>query len=127
MENRTAKITRTVFVSEWSNPKGGQIYYHEIELDNGEKGQIGSKDKMPAKLNPGQELTYTLEQTAHGPKIKAVLPAGGFKGRATEDPKVKMIGFAASYVKDLVCAGKVDMKDFQTYFDKMYTLLTSKL
>lgn len=113
MENKTAKITRTVFVSEWSGPSG-QVYYHEIELSNGDKGQIGSKEKMPAKLNPGTELTYTIESSPRGNKIKAVnenrnIP--GFTGKKVfQDPRAQFIGFSSAYAKDLVVAGKVDIK-----------------
>lgn len=122
---KKAKITRAVFISEWSNPQGGNVYYHEIELDNGDKGQIGSKEKMPAKLNPGQELTYTIETTSRGNKIKAV--QGGappFKGgKPQRDPKEQMISFAAAYTKDLVVAGKVEMKDFEVAFKRMYSIM----
>lgn len=112
---KKGKITRTVFVSEWSNPQGGQVYYHEIELDNGDKGQIGSKEKMPAKLNPGNELTYTIEASSRGNKIKAVSHAqgGGFSrtGKPPIDPRAQFIGFSAAYAKDLVVAGKMELKD----------------
>lgn len=122
---KKAKIVRTVFVSEWNNPKGGQIYYHKIELDNGDVGQIGSKEKMPAKLNPGQELNYTIEATDKGNKIKAVMPQGaGFKpsggGRPTIDPRAQFIGFSASYAKDLVIAGKVDLKDMNLLTERIF-------
>lgn len=126
---KKGKITRTVFVSEWSNPNGGQVFYHEIELDNGDKGQIGSKEKMPAKLNPGQELTYTIEETGRGNKIKAVVNQQGGGGRkfVQEDPKVKMISYVGSYCKDLVVAGKIGLQDFEKEFNKMYNLFCSKL
>ena len=123
---KKSKIVRTVFVSEWNNPKGGQIYYHKIELDNGDVGQIGSKEKMPSKLNPGQELNYTIETTDKGNKIKAVMPAGfgpGFKpggGRPAVDPRAQFIGFSASYAKDLVIAGKVDLKDMNLLTERIF-------
>lgn len=128
---KKGKITRTVFVSEWSNPQGGQVYYHEIELDNGDTGQIGSKEKMPARLNPGNELTYTIESTTRGNKIKAVTPAGGFqKGvRQSMDPRAQFIGFSAAYSKDLVVAGKLDVKDMngaaESIFKNMLKLYQS--
>lgn len=109
---KKAKITRTTFKNEWQG-SNGSVFYHDIELDNGDKGSIGSKEKMPAKLNPGSELTYTI---ADG-KIKAVAPAqggfagGGFKGKAPVDPRAQFIGFASAYAKDLVVAGKVELKD----------------
>lgn len=125
---KKAKIIRTVFVSEWNNPQGGQVYYHEIELDNGDSGQIGSKEKMPAKLNPGSELTYTIESTSRGNKIKAVVvqTTQGFK-RTAPEPRVQMISFTASYVKDLVIADKVKMDEFEKQFNRIYSLMISKL
>lgn len=36
---KTAKIVRTVFKTIWNNPKGGQVFYHEIDLDNGDRGK----------------------------------------------------------------------------------------
>lgn len=126
---KTSKITRTVFVSEWSGPSG-QVYYHEIELANGDKGQIGSKEKMPAKLNPGSDLTYTIEETARGNKIKAVAAQGqqgGFQGRKAPEPRVQMISFAAAYTKDLVVAGKFGMQDFEKEFNRIYSIMIAKL
>lgn len=122
MENKTAKITRTVFVSEWSGPSG-QVYYHEIELSNGDKGQIGSKEKMPAKLNPGTELTYTIEQGSHGNKIKAVNDKPQFKpggGRPTIDPRAQFIGFANAHAKDLVVAGKLELEKLNGATESMF-------
>ena len=130
MENKTAKITRTVFVSDWAGPNG-PVYYHEIELSNGDKGQIGSKEKMPSKLNPGSELTYTIESSSRGNKIKAVLPAGsGFRpsgGRALPEPRIQMISFAAAYTKDLVVAGKFGMDAFEKNFNTIYQIMISKI
>jgi hypothetical protein len=130
MEEKKGKITRTVFISEWSNPKGGQVYYHEIWLDNGDNGQIGSKEKMPVKLNPGTELTYTIEETSRGNKIKAVMAPNAFTGGRKfqqEDPKVKMISYTGSYVKDLIVAGKVPLSDFEKEFNRMYNIFISRI
>jgi hypothetical protein len=127
---KTAKITRTTFKNVWTNPQGGQIFYHDIELDNGDKGNIGSKEQMPAKLNPGNELTYTIEVTDKGTKIKAVTPAANFNrggGKPQINPQVQMIGFAMSYTKDLIVGGKVQMIDLEKEFNRIYTVMTSKL
>lgn len=123
---KKAKITRTVFKNEWTGPNGA-VYYHDIELDNGDKGSIGSKEKMPAKLNPGSELTYTID----GNKIKAVnAPAGGggFQGgRKGPDPKVQIVGFAMAYCKDLIVADKVKIGDLPAIFEKIHGLMAAKL
>jgi hypothetical protein len=126
---KKAKITRVVFKNEWSGPNG-KVFYHEVELDNGDKGQIGCKEKEPAKLNPGCELIYTIEKTDKGTKIKAVntnpspFAGGGKKG---PDPKVQIVGFAMSYTKDLIIGGKVDIKLLPETFEKIHSLMASKL
>ncbi|HET6224630.1 MAG TPA: hypothetical protein VFF27_00030 [Bacteroidia bacterium] len=130
---KTAKITRTVFKNEWANPKGGSIYYHDLELDNGDKGSIGSKEKEPAKLNPGQEITYTIETTDKGIKIKLVNPqqqnnfqGGGKKSYSPSDPRISNTGYAMRYVVDLIIAGKVEYKDIEPSFEKVFGLLDKK-
>jgi len=125
---KKAKITRTVFKNEWAGTNG-TVYYHDIELDNGDKGSIGSKEKMPTKLNPGTELTYTIE----GNKIKAVSApvGGGFQGggggKRGPDPKVQIVGFAMSYTKDLIIGGKVDIKHLPEMFEKIHGLMAAKV
>lgn len=123
-----AKITRTVFKNEWKGDKGS-VFYHEIELDNGDKGQIGTKEHLPAKLNPGQELTYTIEATERGNKIKAVQAAGGGfgGGRKGPDPKVQIVGFAMAYTKDLVVADKIKIGELPAIFEKIHKLMADKL
>lgn len=122
---KTAKITRTVFKNEWTNPKGGSVFYHDIELDNGDKGSIGSKDKEPAKLNPGQSLTYTLENG----KIKAVQPQnGGFKKQPANNAS-----FAMAYSKDILIASwsdhspkKLSSEDMFKLADKIHDWMEAK-
>jgi hypothetical protein len=126
---KTAKITRTTFKNEWKGDKGS-VFYHEIELDNGDKGQIGTKEQMPTKLNPGQELTYTIETTERGNKIKAVAPAGGggfSGGRKGPDPKTQIVAFAMSYTKDLVVADKIKIGELPAIFEKIHKLMADKL
>lgn len=126
---KKAKITRTTFKNEWKGDKGS-VFYHEIELDNGDKGEIGAKEQLPSKLNPGEELTYTIEAGKYGNKIKAVAPTGGGfagGGRKGPEPKTQIIGFAMSYSKDLIVAGKVDIKQLPETFERIYQLMASKL
>jgi hypothetical protein len=129
---KKGKIVRTVFKNKWSAGTGSPVFYHDIELDNGDKGSIGAKEEMPAKLNPGQELTYTIETDNRGGfKIKAVNPAGagGFNaaGKRGPDPKVQIVGFAMSYTKDLIVGGKVDIKNLPEIFEKIHKLMSDKL
>lgn len=122
---KTAKITRTTFKQKWTGGGGNTVFYHDIELDNGDKGSIGAKEEMPSKLNPGSTLTYTID----GNKIKAVQAAntGTFQGKKAPDPKVQIIGFAMSYTKDLIVAGKVGIGDLEKEFNRIHSLMAGKL
>lgn len=57
---KNAKVTSCVFSREWEGPSG-KIYYHNITLDNGDDGSIGTKEKMPSKICTGAEIWYTIE------------------------------------------------------------------
>lgn len=121
---KTSKIKACKFLKEWQGDKG-MVYYHELELENGDHGQIGTKDRLPDKLNIGQELTYTIESSNYGNKIKAVTAnAGGFK-KPQRDPKEQMISFATAYTKDLIVAGKIDIKDLEPAVKRMYQVMKS--
>ena len=86
---KTAKITKTYPPKPW-NGQNGTIYFRAIELDNGDKGQIGTKEENPSWLAVGQELTYTIEINESGNKIKKVQKKEGFNksfGRSPEERK----------------------------------------
>ena len=122
---KKSKIKSSRFVSEWTG-QNGVVYYHEIELENNDKGQIGTKERLPDKLNVGQELTYTIESTSRGNKIKAVSVGGGSNfrgGKPQRDPKEQMISFSMSYCKDLVVAGKLDIKDLELGTTRIYNIM----
>jgi hypothetical protein len=130
MENKKAKITKLTFTKEWGN--GNNVtYYHDIELDNGDKGSIGSKEKLPTKLNPGNELTYTIESGQYGNRIKdagAQNSGAGFSGGVKKsDPKLQHAAFAMSYTKDLVVADKIKISEMSQYFEKIHAAMATKL
>lgn len=122
---KTSKITKVEFKNEWLNPKTNTpIFYHNIELENGDKGSIGTKEKLPTKLSQGNELTYTID----GDKIKAVAQqtfkgGGGFKAEPFEH---KAAGYSVSYAKDLVCADKIKVEQLLPIADKIYEWLINK-
>lgn len=123
---KKARILECKFIKEWTGEKG-TVFYHDLKLDNNDHGQIGTKDRMPDKIAVGQELTYTIEETSYGNKIKAVgQSTGGFKGKQ-QDPKTNMISFSMSYCKDLIVGGKLDIKDLEKGFNRIYDLMISKL
>ncbi len=129
---KTSKITACSFKNEWSANKDENgkykpplTYYHNIELENGDFGNIGSREKMPDKLQVGNELTYTIENG----KIKAVnkqnfKPNGG--GYKPEPYEHKMAGMAFSFAKDLVIADKVKVEQIEAIAEKIYNWLINK-
>ena len=57
---KNAKVTSCVFSREWEGPSG-KIYYHNITLDNGDEGSVGTKEKMPSKICTGSDIWYSIE------------------------------------------------------------------
>lgn len=120
MGQKTSKVTKCVFSNEWKNPSGSFTYYHDIILENGDTGSIGSMEKYSKKFTEGTEIDYTLENG----KIKIVSTVennysnqnsyqGGNKKQNTSNynnqrpaKQDQFLGYAWSYAKDLIVAGK---------------------
>ena len=85
----TSIIKSITFVKEWTNQQGQIFYYHRVELENGDHGQIGAKTKMPDKLQVGKSLEYEKSTDEKGNiKIKAIsLPNGVYKGGNNKSPE----------------------------------------
>jgi len=73
---KNAKVTSCVFSREWEGPSG-KIYYHNITLDNGDEGSVGTKEKMPSKICTGAEIYYSIESK------------GQFKGKTQYNIKLE--------------------------------------
>lgn len=104
-----------------------------ITMDNGDEGFYTSKNENQTKFVIGQESEYEIEkkQGSKGFYNKITAPQEqrqfGNTGRIQQDPKVQMISFAMAYTKDLIVAGKVTMNDLEKEFNRVYTVMTSKL
>jgi len=85
----TSIIKSITFLKEWTNQQGQIFYYHRVELENGDYGQIGAKTKMPDKLQVGKSLEYEKSTDEKGNiKIKAIsLPNGVYKGGNNKSPE----------------------------------------
>ena len=73
---KTSKIKQIVKFAEepWSNDKF-TIWYHTIELENGDTGNIGTQEERPDWLKSGYELEYEIHPSknpSHPAKIKKV-------------------------------------------------------
>lgn len=101
MSEKTSTIKEVMNVREWTGDRG-TVFYFQLEMDNGDIGNIGKKSKDALKV--GDSLTYTIEETDKGNKFKPVqqnsFNGGGFKGQ----PQSKDSSFALSYAKDVTVA-----------------------
>lgn len=104
-----------------------------VEFQNGDSGFYTSKDENQDKFVVGKEVEYNIEEkTGKTGKtyFKLSLPQAQrpqFGGRPQADPKVQMISFAAAYCKDLIVAGKVEITQFETQFNRIYNAMISKI
>ena len=106
---------------EWKSPKTGQnVPIYAIGLSDGRGGESFGKE-IPVGT-PVSELI--IEDTGqYGLKFKLKNAGGfggGFKQRGGNE------SFALSYAKDLVVAGKVDLKNILPTADKFYAWLEGK-
>ena len=85
MNMKTAKITACTFIREWTGATG-TIYYHDITLDNGDSGSVGTKEKNSAKIAVGEVVTYNIEEKefngrkSYNIKLTAPAPTSFSKG-----------------------------------------------
>jgi len=107
-----------------------------IEFDNSDKGFYTCKTEDQTKFISGQEAEYLIEQKQgkNGTTYyKISLPASEQSnswqkgGKPQVEPRVQMISFAMAYTKDLVVAGKLELKDLPAHFDILYNEMISKL
>lgn len=110
---KTSKLKYVSSPKEFTNDKG-TFYYFQIELENGDKGSIGSKDQSPSFLKVGESLDYELKETDKGNKIKRVSQqpfnkVGGYK----PDSVGITVGACLNNAMSLVAAGKIESKDVE--------------
>lgn len=100
----TSKIKRVESVKPY-NGQNGTIYYHLLEMENGNKINIGKKKE----LQVGWELAYEITEKGQQEyeKAKSVAPQQ-FNGYSKKQNN-QTASFALSYAKDLVIGGKVEI------------------
>jgi hypothetical protein len=119
MSNKISKIVKSTFTTEWKAPNGAVLYYHELIMDNGDKGTCGIKEKSPPRIWSGANVTYSIDDKN---KIKIISSDMDNQPQQTTTGKTfnkhntskqdTFIGYAWSYAKDLIIAGKT-MEDVE--------------
>jgi hypothetical protein len=117
----TETVTSCQKVKDWTTPDGAVKPIYGIGLSDGRGGE--SFKEIPIGT-PVSDLQ--MEQTFHGLRIKWNKPGQQYGGGGFKKERSGSESFALSYSKDLVVAGKVDLKDILKTADKFYEWLEGK-
>lgn len=127
-KSKVLKVTRFDKKDSYGNSS------FSIEFENSDKGFFSTKDENQTKFVVGKESEYEItekQSTKGSTYYKITLPQTeqtAFKGgRPQVEPRIQMISFAMSYTKDLIVAGKVELKEISTTFDIIYNEMLGKL
>jgi hypothetical protein len=102
MDIKTDKVKSILGVKPFES-QHGTIYYHQLEMESGLIGEIGKKKENAFRV--GDSLTFTVEETSFGKKLKEVkeFGGGGFGG-GKQGSAGSARSFALSYSKDVEIA-----------------------
>lgn len=122
------KIISCRFNDKWLNPISKKfIYYHEIITDNGTILNIGTMEKNSLRIKVGATIEYITDEKGKTKIISSSNDTSKIaervlqekeKSKNTEDKSARIkgqeafLGYAWSYAKDLLIAGKT-MEDMQ--------------
>jgi hypothetical protein len=128
MEQKKSTITAAIYSNEWKNPSGMSTFYYDVTLENGDRGSVGVTQKNSPKVAVGNEITYTL----NGLKMKIVQSESSAPAQTGTKPYKRSggsqdpyLGYAWSYAKDLIIAGKT-MSDIEE-LDKVATYIHNRM
>ena len=105
----------------------GDVFYHSLEMENGDKVNVGKKTDNFFKV--GDEIKYEVVSTDERgvKKIKEIKDSPfGAKPSFQKNYIKDSVSMALSYSKDLVCAGKVEIKDIETVAEKLHLWMSAK-
>jgi hypothetical protein len=120
---KTSIIKSIKETGTWQPPSGELLHYHEIHFDNGDNGSAGLKKSDLGKYNVGDSVEYDFNPNG---KLKIIGKAGSQSTQPQQQyekkppfvpytKEIDYLGFAASYSKDLVIAGKTTKKDIEDF------------
>ena len=124
MSYKTSKVVKCLFSNEWKNPSGSWTYYHDVTLENGDTGSIGAMEKYPKKFTEGAVIDYEIQngkikimqnqnesgnssykKTQTGNSANNYSKKGDYQNNRGNKQE-QFLGYAWSYAKDLIVAGK---------------------
>lgn len=126
-----AVITEVKFNKEFDS-KFGKLYSFYVAYD-GKRSVYSSKSKDQKTFIAGQEAEFTEETKTYQDKegntkeYTVIKPPAKFNQsgftKALSKEQSRYSGFAVSYVKDLVVAGRVQLSDLETESWKLFNLM----
>lgn len=129
---KKSKVKSISFKNSWPG-KYGTMYDFNIEFENGDKGVFNSQKNPQDRFKEGEDVPYTIETVNRNGYVNVIIrpvvekKVDSPKNLTSKNFRAEFIGYAAAYAKDLVVAGKVDMKDFSTSFEDIYGVMENKL
>jgi hypothetical protein len=125
-----ATITSVIFSKEYES-KFGTMYLHKVQYD-GKTAFYSSKTKDQTFFKKGEDAEFTeeIKQGNNGDFITIKPVRDSFKGnsnygKALKREQSKYSGFAVSYAKDLVIAGKLEFEELAVYSTVLFDLMVS--
>lgn len=129
-----AVITEVKFLKEIDG-QFGKIYSFQVNYDD-ERAIYRSKYKDQKKFIPGEEAefteeiqTYTDKKTGELKEYKVIKPINQNKqsnfGKALKKEQARYSGFAVSYAKDLVVAGRLQREELPDYAWILFELMVA--
>lgn len=112
---KSSKVKRIESVKPY-NGQNGTVYYHCLEMDNGDKINIGKKKEIQV----GWELNYEIVEVGQQEYQKSKSVSPSFK--KPFDSKGIEVGHALNNAVNLICAGvELESVDaFKNHEEKIY-------
>lgn len=83
-EERSGIVVKLNFTNEFSPNPSTTLYVHQIEFDNGDRGTIYTKTKLPNEIGVGENIVY-IYTNPEKTKLKFVAAVGA-QGRIVSPP-----------------------------------------
>lgn len=121
-------IIKEVKFSKEYETKFGTMYLHKVSYDD-KVGYYSSKKKDQTYFVSGKEAEFTEEpRTGDKGEYIVIKPvkSGNFQspaGRTLKKEQSRYSGFAVSYCKDLIVAGKLDIKQWEDASEKIFKFM----
>lgn len=121
-------IIKSINFNKEVDTKFGTMFQYYVSYDDKHASFIcKAKDKYPFKIDEENEFIET-EREYNGKiyyNIKAVQQNKGYSNysRSVKKEQSKYSGFAVSYVKDLIIAGEIKIKDWETASKKIFDFM----